>query len=37
MVGTHKAEPTLQEMKKKTTEQMGQRPVRQPRLEQALT
>jgi hypothetical protein len=23
MVGTHKAEPTLQEMKKKMTEQMG--------------
>jgi hypothetical protein len=28
MVGTHKAEPTLQEMKKKMTEQMGQQPGR---------
>jgi hypothetical protein len=27
MVGTHKAEPTLQEMKKKMTEQMGQQPA----------
>jgi hypothetical protein len=27
MVGTHKAEPTLQEMKKKMTEQMGQKPA----------
>jgi hypothetical protein len=36
MVGTHKAEPTLQEMKKKMMEQTGRsRPVRQPRLEQA--
>ncbi len=27
MAGTHKAEPTLQEMKKKMTEQMGQQPA----------
>ena len=27
MVGTHKAEPTTQEMKKKMTEQMGQQPA----------
>jgi PhnB protein len=27
MVGSHKAEPTLQEMKKKMTEQMGQQPA----------
>ena len=27
MVGTHKAEPTLQEMKKKMTAQMGQQPA----------
>ena len=27
MVGTHKAEPTSQEMKKKMMEQMGQRPT----------
>jgi PhnB protein len=37
-VGTHKAEPTLQEMKKQMTEHMVQQPpVRQPRLERALT
>jgi hypothetical protein len=27
MVGSHKTEPTLQEMKKKMTEQMGQQPA----------
>jgi uncharacterized protein YneF (UPF0154 family) len=27
MVGTHKAEPRSQEMKKKMMEQMGQRPT----------
>jgi hypothetical protein len=27
MVGTHKAEPTLREMKKQMKEQMGQQPA----------
>ncbi len=27
MVGTHKAEPTTQEMKKKMAEQIGQQPA----------
>ena len=38
MVGTHKAEPRSQEMKKKMMEQMGQRRLLpQPRLERPFT